>query len=118
MNIRVKDIHSMAKDVLDLTDDGWNRTIYYDISKLLEEAGETAECLTKQSAYPGKKEYKLEDLGDELSDVIIVCFIIAEKKGIGLDEAISRKQKKRIKKLLDRFHGGNYPEGFTPRVKI
>lgn len=117
MSIRIKDVHDMAKDVLDLTDNGWERTIYYDLSKLLEEAGETAECLTKQNPYPGKKECRLEDLGDELSDVLIICFVIAEKKGINLEEAIARKQTKRIKKLLDKFHGGNYPEGFTPRVK-
>jgi len=92
----------MSKELLDLTLDGWERSIFFDASKLLEECGEVAECLNKTSKTS-------EDLGDELADVIAVCFVIALKKGIDMDTAILRKQEERVKKLVKRFHGGTYP---------
>jgi NTP pyrophosphatase (non-canonical NTP hydrolase) len=96
------DLEQMSRELLDLTPDGWTRTIYFDQSKLTEEVGEVAECLNKS-----KK--TLEDLGDELADVIGVVMVIALKKGIDIDEAIIRKQGKRVAKLLARFHDGKYP---------
>ena len=96
------DLERMSRELLDLTPDGWTRSIYFDLSKLTEEVGEVAECLNKS-----KK--TLEDLGDELADVIGVVLVIALKKGIDIDEAIIKKQEKRVAKLLTRFHDGKYP---------
>lgn len=99
------DIHAleeMSRELLDLTPDGWNRSIYFDLSKLTEEVGEVAECLNKT------KKTK-EDLGDELADAVGVVMVIALKTGIDMNEAIIKKQEKRVAKLLARFHAGKYP---------
>ena len=94
-----------AAELLDLTDDGWNRSIYFDVSKLMEECGEAAECLNKTRKTD-------DDLADELSDIMIVVAVIALKKNIDLDKALVSKQEKRIKKLLRRRslrHSGKTP---------
>lgn len=96
------DLERMSRELLDLTPDGWTRSVYFDLSKLTEEVGEVAECLNKS-----KK--TLADLGDELADVVGVVLVIALKKGIDISEAITRKQAKRVAKLLARFHDGKYP---------
>lgn len=96
------DLEEMSRELLDLTPDGWTRSIYFDLSKLTEEIGEVAECLNKS------KKTK-EDLGDELADVIGVVMVIALKSGIDMNEAIIKKQEKRVAKLLARFHDGKYP---------
>lgn len=101
----------MAEDLLDLTRSGWGREIFFDVSKLAEECGEVAASLNKSS-------YTLEDTADELTDVMIVCGIIAAKKKINLATAMARKQKKRVQKLLDKYHGGVLPEGFSLRVDV
>ena len=98
----VHDLEEMSRELLDLTPDGWTRSLYFDLSKLTEEVGEVAECLNKS-----KK--TLEDLGDELSDALGVVMVIALKKGIDMNEAILKKQEKRVAKLLARFHDGKYP---------
>ena len=105
MALDIGHLENMASDLLDLTDDGWNRTIYFDISKLMEECGEAAECLNKSAKTD-------EDLAEELSDIILVVSIIALKRKIDLNKAIINKQEKRIKKLLKRFHKGVWPAGF------
>jgi NTP pyrophosphatase (non-canonical NTP hydrolase) len=86
-----------AAKLLDLTPDGWDRTIYFDQSKLSEECGEVAQCLNKSK-------FTDEDLADELADVITVAAIIALKRDIDLDKAMLNKGDKQIKKLLKRFH--------------
>ena len=91
-----------AKEVLDLSPDGWDRSIFFDGLKLAEETGEVAECLAKTAKTK-------EDLGEELSDVIVVAMIIALKEGIDLNDAYPKKRIKGIQKLLDRFHDGTYP---------
>lgn len=101
-SLGIYDLEEMSRELLDLTPDGWSRSIYFDLSKLTEEVGETAECLNKS-----KK--TLEDLGDELADVIAVVMVIALKKGIDLNEVVPRKQVSRVDKLLTRFHNGKYP---------
>lgn len=111
MKITSEVLENMSKDLLDLTKDGWERVIYFDSSKLGEECGEVAECINKSSKTN-------EDLAEELSDVISVCYVIALKRGINLEEAIPKKQAKRIAKLLRKYHGGALPEGFALRVKI
>jgi NTP pyrophosphatase (non-canonical NTP hydrolase) len=88
-----------AAKLLDLTDNGWERSIYFDLSKLTEECGEVAECLNKSK-------FSDEDLADELSDVITVVAIIALKKNINLEKALLRKQGLQIQKLIARFNGG------------
>ncbi len=111
MKLTLEDLMEMSEDLLDITLTGWERTIYYDGTKLAEECGEVAECLAKATKTD-------KDLGEELSDVIAVCCIIALKKNINLNQAIIDKQIKRITKLLNKHHNGLYPEGFSPRIKI
>lgn len=111
MDLKFSQLMDMAEDLLDLTDNGWSRTIYFDQSKLAEEVGEVAECLNKSSKTD-------EDLAEELSDVVAVCCVIALKKGIDLNTACLKKQKKRIDKLVQRFHEGMFPEGFMLRVNV
>lgn len=94
---------AQAKEFLDLTPDGWERSIYFDVSKLFEEGGELAEALNKTSR-------SIEDAEDEFADAICCLFVIALKKGFNPEVAILRKHEKRIKKVLKRFHGGVYPE--------
>ncbi len=108
-DITINTLVNMAADLLDLTPDGWERTIYFDLSKLAEECGEVANCLNKSQMTD-------EDLADELADVLAVCAVIALKRNINLTEAVSNKQEKRIKKLLKRFHGGSYPRTKVRRV--
>ena len=91
------DLVKHAKRVLDLTPDGWDRTIYFDASKLMEESGEVAECLNKSAKTD-------EELADELADVITVATIIAVKKNINLNKALINKQKKQLRKIMGRFH--------------
>lgn len=91
-----------AKEILDLHPGGWVRDPLFDMVKLTEEVGEVAECLTK----PAKTK---EDLGEELSDVIVCVGVIALRSGIDLNKACPDKQAKRVKKLLRLFHKGSYP---------
>ncbi len=91
-----------AEELLNLRPDGWTKTILHDLGKLCEETGEVAECLVKSSKTK-------QDLGEELSDVMVVCAVIARKYDINLNEVCEDKQKKRVKKLVDRFHKGVYP---------
>ena len=105
----VHDLEEMSREILELRPDGWIKTIYFDLSKLAEECGEVAECLNKS-----KKTKK--DLGDELSDVINVCFMIALKSGIDLNEAILSKQVERVDKLLARYHEGVHPRANSAKV--
>lgn len=110
MVLDIGHLENMAADLLDLTPDGWDRTIYFDLSKLAEEVGEVAEALNKSDRTD-------EDLADELADVIAVVNVIALKKKIDLNKAIINKQKKRLKKLLKRFHRGTWPEDFDIRYR-
>lgn len=110
-SISVEDLSEMAADILDLTPDGWDRTIYFDLSKLTEEVGEVAEALNKSSMTD-------EDLGDELADVIKCVHIIALKRKINLKEALVRKQKNRIQRLVRRFHNNQRPEGLVLRHEL
>lgn len=96
------DLEVYAKEVLDLRPDGWTKDPLFDLAKLTEEAGEVAECMTKSAKTK-------EDLGEELSDVILVAAIIALRAGIDLNEAFPKKRAKGIQKLLKRFHNGVYP---------
>jgi NTP pyrophosphatase (non-canonical NTP hydrolase) len=110
MVLDIGQLENMAADLLDLTDNGWDRTIYYDLSKLAEEVGEVAETLNKSK-------FTDEDTGEELSDVILVCLVIALKKKIDLNKAIISKQGKRLRKLLNRHHNGVWPEDFEVRYR-
>lgn len=91
-----------AKELMDLRPDGWTCSTFRDTAKLAEETGEVAECMIK--SHKTKKE-----LGEELSDVMVVVATIALRAGIDLNDAHPKKQAKRVKKLLDRFHTGIYP---------
>ncbi len=97
--MRIEDLMSHARRLLDLTDNGWERSIYFDASKLMEESGEVAECLNKTKKTD-------EDLADELADVITVITIIALKKNIDLNTALGNKHVKQINKLLARNQCG------------
>jgi len=97
--MNIKDLLAQATELLDLTPDGWDRSIYFDISKLFEEGGEAAECVNKSR-------FTDEDLGEELADIMVVVAVIALKRGIDLDKAMVNKQVKRVRKLRKRFHGG------------
>ncbi|MBD3260337.1 MAG: hypothetical protein GF334_01445 [Candidatus Altiarchaeales archaeon] len=99
----ISDLEEMTKELLDLTPDGWTRSIYFDVSKLLEEVGEVAEALNKSK-------YTDEDVADEITDVIVCCFVIALKRKIDLNRAMINKQEKRVKKLLKRFHDKECPK--------
>ena len=99
------DLKRDAKELLDLRPDGWMKHPLHDLAKLTEETGEVAECLVKSHKTK-------EDLGEELSDVIVVAGIIALRAGIDLNEAHPKKQVKRVQKILDRFHDGIYPPPF------
>ena len=96
------DVRLDAKEILDLRPDGWIRDPLFDMVKLAEETGEVAECFAKSAKTK-------EDLGEELSDVIVVVGVIALRAGIDLNEAHPKKQAKRVEKLLKRFHNGAYP---------
>jgi NTP pyrophosphatase (non-canonical NTP hydrolase) len=97
-----KEIEKSAKEILDLRPDGWTTPLLFDLAKLCEESGEVAECMVKSSKTK-------EDLGDELSDVLVVVAIIAIRNGIDMEDAFSRKQTERVQKLVNRFHNGKYP---------
>lgn len=96
------DLMRDAKEVLDLRPDGWTHSPLFDLAKLTEETGEVAECMVKSHKTK-------DDLGEELSDVMVVVGVIALRAGIDLNEAHPKKQVKRVKKLVDRFHNGDYP---------
>lgn len=98
----IEDLIIDAKELLNLRPDGWIVNKLHDAVKLAEESGEVAECMTKSRK-------TIEDLGEELSDVMVVCAVIALRNGIDLTEACRKKQVKRVQKLVDRFHGGTYP---------
>jgi NTP pyrophosphatase (non-canonical NTP hydrolase) len=100
------DLAACAKEVLDLRPDGWTKDPLFDLAKLTEEAGEVAQCMVKSSKTK-------EDLGEELSDVLVVVGMIALRAGIDLNEAFPKKRAKGVQKLLKRFHNGAYP----PHVK-
>jgi len=106
----IEELLSDAKELLDIRPDGWIVNRLHDAVKLAEETGEVAECMTKSRK-------TIEDLGEELSDVIIVCAVIALRSGIDLTDACHKKQVKRVQKLVDRFHNGTYPSG-VQRAKI
>jgi NTP pyrophosphatase (non-canonical NTP hydrolase) len=97
-----EDLKRDAKELLDLRPDGWTKHPLHDLGKLTEETGEVAECMVK--SHKTKK-----DLGEELSDVIIVAATIALRAGIDLNDAHPKKQVTRVEKLLKRFHNGAYP---------
>ena len=96
------DLEVDAKEILDLRPEGREMDPLFNLAKLTEEVGEVAECLVK--THKTKK-----DLGEELSDVMVVVGIIALRAGINLNEAHPTKQAKRVEKLLKRFHNGVYP---------
>ncbi len=96
-NLDIYTLQEMSKYHLDLIPDGRKRSIYFDVSKLLEEAGEVAEALNKSK-------YTDEDVAEELADVICCCFFIALKRNIDLEKAIISKHEKKVKKILERFH--------------
>ncbi len=108
--MKIKDLLKQGEELLDLTLDGWDRHIYFDMSKLAEECGEVAECLNKTALTD-------EDLAGELADVMIVVTIIALKRNIDLEKALIDKQVKRIEKLTKRFHSGKTP-GPAKRASI
>ncbi len=91
-----------AEEILNLRPDGWTRDRSFDMLKLAEETGEVAECFTKSRKTK-------EDLGEEISDVMIVCAVLARRAGLDLADICTRKQMKRVIKLVDRFHNGTYP---------
>lgn len=91
-----------ARELLNLRPDGWTAHKLHDLGKLAEETGEVAECMVKSRK-------TLKDLGEELSDVITVCAVIALRANIDLAAAHVEKQDKRVQKILDRFHNGTYP---------
>ena len=86
------DLTADAKEILDFFSDGWDRDLLFDMAKLAEEVGEVAECMAKSIKTK-------EDLGEELSDVMVVVAIIALKAGIDLNDACRNKQKKRMRKF-------------------
>ena len=100
--MNLKDLTKDAEELLDLRPDGWTREKSFDMVKLAEETGEVAECFAKSRKTK-------EDLGDELSDVMIVCAVIARRAGLDLDDICVKKQVKRVRKLVKRFHNGTYP---------
>lgn len=91
-----------AEELLDLRPDGWSCDRMRDVVKLAEETGEVAECMVKSRKTK-------EDLGEELSDVMVVCAVIALRAGIDLNDVCPKKQAKRVHKLVKRFHNGVYP---------
>ncbi len=93
------DLIKDAKVLLELRPDGYTAHPFHSMVKLAEEVGEVAECMIKS------KKTK-EDLAEELSDVMIVIAVIAVLNDIDLNEACVDKQKKRVQKLVERFHSG------------
>ncbi|KKK84279.1 hypothetical protein LCGC14_2784990 [marine sediment metagenome] len=108
--MEVKELLEQATEVLDLIKNGWDRNIYFDVSKLAEECGEVAAALNKSK-------FTDADLADELADVISVCAVIALKRDIDLEKAIISKQVKRVDKLLKRFHDGKRTDP-TKRISL
>ena len=106
----IKELLDQAAYLLNLTPDGWDRDIYFDVSKLAEECGEVAAALNKSQKTD-------EDLAGELADVMIVVAIIALKKDIDLDRVLISKHGKRVEKLLARFHSGKRADP-TKRISL
>ena len=102
------EITENAREILNLRPDGWDKSFEWDVAKLLEECGEVAEAVVKS------KKTK-EDLGEEISDAINVLATIALRHGIDFPEAQRLKHAKRVQKLLNRFHNGEYPE---PKIEL
>ena len=98
----IDDLLEHAREIFDLCPDGWTRDPLLNAVKLAEETGEVAECMVKSRKTK-------EDLGEELSDVIVVAAMIALQADIDLTKACTRKHKKTIKKILKKYHNGNYP---------
>jgi NTP pyrophosphatase (non-canonical NTP hydrolase) len=96
------DLRFDARVLRDLRPDGNTVHPLHDLAKLTEEVGEVAECLVKSIKTK-------EDLGEELSDVLIVIATIALREEIDLNKVCVKKQQKRIQKLVDRFHEGRMP---------
>ena len=96
------DLIKDAKELMDLRPDGWTCNPFRDVVKLAEETGEVAECMVKSRKTK-------EDLGEELSDVMVVVATIALREGIDLNAVCPAKQVKRVRKLVKRFHNGVYP---------
>ena len=92
-----------AKILLDLNPEGWTKDPLHDLAKLTEETGEVAECMVKSIK-------TVEDLGEELSDVLVVVAVLALRAGIDLNDVCPKKQQKRIQKLVDRFYDGKLPQ--------
>ncbi|KKM98436.1 hypothetical protein LCGC14_1157870 [marine sediment metagenome] len=102
------DLARDAKELLNLRPDGWTCHFFHDMVKLAEETGEVAECMVKSHKTK-------EDLGEELSDVMVVVAVIALRAGIDLNDAHPKKQAKRVQKLLKRFHSGKQTD---PDIKV
>ena len=106
----IKELLDQAVHLLNLVPDGWDRDIYFDVSKLVEECGEVAACLNKT-------EKTDEDLAEELADVMFVIAFIALKKDIDLNRALISKHGKQVEKLLARFHSGKRADP-TKRISL
>jgi NTP pyrophosphatase (non-canonical NTP hydrolase) len=96
------DLRRDAEELLSLRPDGYTSHPLHTLAKLTEEVGEVAECLVKSHKTK-------EDLGEELSDVMIVVAVLAVLNDIDLNDVCVKKQIKRVNKIVKRFHNGVYP---------
>lgn len=67
---------------------------YAQLAKLGEEYGELCEAVMAEAGHQRADklaEHSREHLAEEMADVVMVCFILAEKLGVNLPDAIEKK---------------------------
>ncbi|AER40454.1 MAG: nucleotide pyrophosphohydrolase [Flavobacteriales bacterium] len=73
---------------------------------LSEEVGEVSRIIARNYGEQSKKKNckKIEDLGEELSDVLFVLICLANQTGINLEKSFNKKLKKKETRDHERHH--------------
>jgi len=87
----------LAKELNQKFNTGLDRTereiLYKQVIKLQEEVGEVAESILGEYDDLFNKEKKYGNLEEELADVMVLIYLIADLKDIDLERVISEKDK-------------------------
>jgi NTP pyrophosphatase (non-canonical NTP hydrolase) len=75
---------------------------------LTEEVGEVAKIISRKYGEQSfKKEDKIEDLGDELSDVLFVLLCLANQTGVDLEKSFIENLEKKTQRDRNRHKQNN-----------
>jgi len=75
---------------------------------LTEEVGEVAKIISRKYGEQSfKKEDKIEDLGDELSDVLFVLLCLANQTGVDLEKSFIENLEKKTHRDRNRHKQNN-----------